>query len=223
MCGRFTLTVRPEKIAQELGIPVEHLPKIPPRFNIAPGQSVLCLTQTPEEGPAVSSFQWGLVPAWAEDPALGMHMINARAESLTEKPSFRGPLKESRCLIPADGFFEWKAAEEGKVPYYFRLRSRGVFTFAGLWTRWTAPTGVALRTCTIITTRPNALVAGIHPRMPVILAKKDRAAWIDPANYDTRQLTSLLEPYPASAMETYPVSRTVNDPENDTDECIIKL
>lgn len=222
MCGRFTLTL--EAGALQQAFPEYTLPAgTRPRFNIAPGQPVLAVPNTPAL--QADFFVWGLIPSWAKDPSIGARLINARAETLAEKPSFRGPYRYRRCLLLADGFYEWQAAPGSKVktPYFIRLKSGQPFTFAGLWEEWHAPDGSLVRSCAIITTAPNALMAALHERMPVILPPAAREAWLDPAPRRPESLQSLLAPYPAEEMSAYPVSSLVNRPENDRPELIRPL
>jgi putative SOS response-associated peptidase YedK len=217
MCGRFTATAPAEILAEEFGLE-ELPPQLPARFNIAPTQPVPVVTNWSHG--ALELFRWGLVPSWAEDPAIGARLINARAETLIERASFRDAYERRRCLVLADGFFEWKRIGKERTPMYARLRSRRPFAFAGLWEGWLAPTGELIRTCAIITTTPNELLAPVHDRMPVILRPEARAAWLDPALRDTEPLDDLLAPYPAAEMELYPVSSDVNSPANDHPRCI---
>jgi len=170
----------------------------------------------------LSLVRWGLIPSWAKDPDIGQRMINARAESLAEKPSFRGPLRRKRCLILADGFYEWQTVPGAtrKLPIYLRLKSRKVFAFAGLWDRWLDPDGVARTTCVIITTAPNALVAPIHDRMPVILPREHYHLWLEPAEQPPEKVLPCLKPYPADEMEAYAVAPLVNNPKVDDPKCV---
>ncbi len=219
MCGRFTLTVDTAELQQAFA-GFEFPNPLAPRYNIAPGQAVLAL---PNDGAKRADFfQWGLIPAWSRDPSVGARLINARAETLGEKPSFRGPYRYKRCLLPADGFYEWKSAagQKTKIPHYLRLKNGKPFAFAGLWDEWLGPDGSAIKTCAIITTTPNALVAEIHNRMPVILPPATWDAWLNPASLPPAQLNPLLSPYPAEQMETYPVSRLVNQSRLDRPEMI---
>jgi putative SOS response-associated peptidase YedK len=222
MCGRFTLAVDPAELQEafpEFSFPDQHAP----RFNIAPTQPVLAI---PNDGKnRADFFAWGLIPAWAKDSALGARMINARAETLAEKPAFRGALKYKRCLIPTSGFYEWKTMEgqKTKTPHFIHLKSGKPFAFAGLWDEWNSPEGGSLRTCTIITTEPNALMESIHNRMPVILPADHFAAWLDPAPRKSDELTPLLRSYDPTLMEAYPVSTLVNSPANDRAECVVPV
>ncbi|MEW6287745.1 MAG: SOS response-associated peptidase [Chloroflexota bacterium] len=219
MCGRFTLTVDPAQFQDTF--PGFLFPtKFAPRYNIAPSQPVLAIPN--DERNAADFFIWGLIPMWAKDPSIGSRLINARSETLAEKPSFRGSFKYKRCLILADGFYEWKtvAGKKTKTPYYIHLTDRRPFAFAGLWDVWESPDGSSLKTCTIITTEPNELMATLHNRMPAILHPRDYAKWLDPSPQTPESLLPLLKPYPAEAMTAYPVSTLVNKPGNDSPELI---
>jgi putative SOS response-associated peptidase YedK len=219
MCGRFTLVTRPEDIAAEFGVSdfsVSH----EARYNIAPTQDVLVLLAGGGER-QLAKFRWGLVPRWAQEINTRYSMINARAETLTEKPAYRQPFASQRCLVLADGFYEWQKLGNGKVPMYIRLKSRRPFGFAGLWDTWQpADGGDPLRSCTIITTTPNALLAPIHNRMPVILPPKAIDTWLQAQAAAQEELQGLLRPYPADELEAYAVSRYVNNPANDSPRCI---
>jgi putative SOS response-associated peptidase YedK len=218
MCGRFTLTVDPAGLQE--AFPEFTFPEqVAARFNIAPTQPVLVL---PNDGTNRADFYvWGLVPSWAKDPAIGSRLINARAETLAEKPSFRSAYKYHLCLIFADGFFEWQTRPGGKVPNHIRLRSGKPFAFAGLWEHWLSPDGSEIKSATIITTSPNELMAPIHDRMPVILPRAAYARWLDPTPLFPVDLNSLLVPYPAGEMIAYPVSTLVNSPANDRPEVLV--
>ncbi len=191
----------------------------PSRYNIAPTQSVAVVPNRAE--PQVDFFHWGLIPYWAKDPSIGNRSINARAETLASKPMFRNALIRRRCLIPADGFYEWKKNPDGtKTPVYIRLKSAKPFAFAGLWERWNSPGGSKVHSCTIITAEPNELMRDIHDRMPVILPEASYRRWLDPAEVDPSQIGKLLQSYPADEMQTVVVSRTVNNPRVDSPGCI---
>ena len=220
MCGRFTLTVDPGQL-QEAFPWVEFPEDISLRYNIAPSQPVAVV---PNDGlNRVDFFNWGLIPFWAKDPKIGNRMINARAETLAEKPSFRGSFKYKRCLVLADGFYEWRKepGTKTKTPMYLRMKNHKPFAFAGLWDNWHSSDGSEIRTFTIITTEPNTLVKEIHNRMPVILSQNVYSDWLQEGENDPSLLKSFLQPYPAEEMEAYPVSRYVNSPQNDSPECII--
>ena len=223
MCGRFSETAKIEKISRAFGIPKEKIPALTPRYNIAPSQNIAAIIQESGKEREIQLFRWGLTPSWSKDPAIRNKMINARAETLMTQPSFSRPLKKNRCLVIADGFFEWKKEERASKPYYIRLKSGDLFTFAGLWDEWKDPSGRPLRPCTIITGEPNELIRPIHNRSPVILPKPHRDLWLDPDATNLEELVSLLNPYPAGEMDAYPVSTLVNSADHDIPECIQEL
>jgi putative SOS response-associated peptidase YedK len=219
MCGRYRLVRKKEILAEvfDAGDDVDWAP----RYNVAPGQDVPVIRQhTSEPRRSLSLMRWGLIPSWAKDPKLGYKLINARAETVSDKPAFREALQSRRCLIPADGFYEWAKEEKAKSPYCFTLVDDSVFAFAGLWDRWTDRNGEALPTCSIITTSANALIAGVHDRMPVILEPENYDLWLDPGFRKTEPLLDLLQPYRAGSMHSWRVSPRVNSVENDDAECI---
>ncbi len=220
MCGRFTLSISAGQL--ELAFPWATPPaQLEPRYNIAPGQPVAVI---PNDGrQQVDFFNWGLIPFWAKHPRIGYRMINARAETAADKPAFRAAFRRRRCLVLANGFFEWQAVpgRRNKIPTLIQLQSGEPFAFAGLWETWQSPDGSVVLSCTIITTEPNELMAPIHDRMPVILPPEAYQQWIDPNELPPAQLQSLLRPYPAAAMRAYPVSTLVNNPRNDRPECIL--
>ena len=220
MCGRFTLTVNPAEV-QETFSPYTFPQKFAPRFNIAPTQPVLAIPNDDQN--TADFFVWGLIPMWAKDPAIGNKLINARGETLAEKPAFRGSLKYKRCLILADGFYEWKGADGKKVktPFFIHMKDRKPFAFAGLWDSWNSPDGSLIKSCTIITTEPNELTGIIHNRMPVILHPRDYAKWLDPSPQTPDQLKPLIKSFPAELMDAYPVSTLVNTPANDIPELVV--
>lgn len=218
MCGRFTLTLDPGELQALLDLgPFVHI--VQPRYNIAPSQPIP-IVKHPEKR-EVELYKWGLVPSWADDPKIGYRMINARSETAYEKPSFRAAFSRRRCLILADGFFEWHAEKKGapKTPYLFKLKNDHPFTFAGLYEHWQAPEGGELHTCTILTCPPNDLVKDYHDRMPVMLGEHTRWQWLEEST-DKETLLDFLIPYPAEEMKCYPVSRAVNSPENDGPEVL---
>lgn len=223
MCGRYVLTTPGEVLAElfEVPQPVE----LAARYNIAPTQPVPIVRTAESGGRELALVSWGLVPHWAKERAIGNRLINARAESLAEKPAFRSSFKHRRCLIPADGFYEWKPEGGGKQPWLLRLRGGAPFAFAGLWSRWQDPAagGEPFESCAIVTTTPNELAATVHDRMPAILPKERHALWLDSETYDPVALTALLAPIPADAMEAFPVSKRVNSPANEDPRCIEPL
>lgn len=210
MCGRYTLHHNTNQLALRFQI-TEEAAAASERYNIAPTQSVSVVVPI-EGGRRLDAFQWGLIPAWARDPGIGGKMINARAETLAEKPSFKQALVRRRCLIPADGFYEWKREGTARQPMHIRLNSGDLFAFAGLWEEWKQPDGTPLRTCTIITTSPNEVTALIHDRMPVILRPENEAVWLDASMTAVPDLLQMLRPYPAPEMEAFAVSKRVNAP-----------
>ena len=217
MCGRYTLKTPVEKLAEEFGFD-DFSVELPPNYNVAPTQGVAAVLE--EDGRRrLEVLRWGLIPPWADDPQIGSRMINARAETAPEKPSFRRAFRERRCLIPADGFYEWKRMNGGKQPYYIHMREGRPFAFAGLWESWKDDDGPEIRSCTILTTQPNALAGEIHDRMPVILPQGSYDVWLDP-EAEKDELYGLLAPYPEDEMEAYPVSRFVNSPSNNDPRCI---
>jgi len=219
MCGRYELHTQPAALALAFGVPFP--PHMRPRYNIAPMQDVPVIRRTPAGERELVDVRWGLVPRWAKDPAIGNRMINARAETLADKPSFRTALKKHRCLIPADGFYEWKQTPSGaKQPIHIGMKDHSPFAFAGLLERWLSPAGEVLDTCTIITTQSNALLSPLHDRMPVIVAPVAFDRWLDVANDDT---AALFAPYPADAMTYYPVSTRVNSVRNDDAKLILRV
>ncbi|NET35446.1 MAG: SOS response-associated peptidase [Cyanothece sp. SIO1E1] len=219
MCGRFSQSQSSETIATAFQLST--MPAIAPRYNIAPSQAISTIRVTLEQPERQHQLlRWGLIPAWSKDNKIGTRLINARAETIAQKPSFRAAFKQRRCLIIADGFYEWQRLETGKQPFYFQMGDRQPFAFAGLWERWQAPMGEAIESCTILTTAANQLLGAIHNRMPVILQPQDYDVWLDPTINQSEQLQSLLCPYPASAMISYPVSTQVNSPRNDSLDCI---
>lgn len=215
MCGRFTLR-RPNRVHAD-GLRTTHLPSLEPRYNIAPSQEVLAITGSPEQR-ELSLFVWGLIPSWSKEPK---GFINARAETLELRASFSDSFYARRCLIPADGFYEWKKSGKSKRPYYFQLRDESVFAFAGIWDRWRKD-DISINSCAIITTRPNDLVATIHDRMPVILPAADHELWLNP-KAQPEELTEILSPYPAAEMMNFPVSSEVNKPQNDNERLVIPV
>jgi putative SOS response-associated peptidase YedK len=217
MCGRYTLTAPVESLAEEFGFDASSV-DLPPNYNVAPTQGVAAVLSGGGER-RLEVLRWGLIPPWADDPQIGSRMINARAETAPEKPSFRRAFRERRCLIPADGFYEWKRTNGAKQPYYIHMKEGHPFAFAGLWESWKDDDGPEIRSCTILTTGPNALVGEIHDRMPVILPVGSYGAWLDP-EADRDELYGLLAPYLEDEMEAYPVSRFVNSPSNNDPRCI---
>jgi putative SOS response-associated peptidase YedK len=222
MCGRYTLSSPNDAIADLFEMP--ELPFLPARYNVAPTQEAAVVrVLKPGEPRQLDLLRWGLVPYWAENLSIGNRMINARSESVAEKPAFRRSFRKQRCLVATDGFYEWKKMGKLKQPYHIRRKDHRPFAFAGLWERWKDPEGRLIDTFTILTTSANELIRPLHDRMPVILARKDFGLWLDPAVNDPERLQELLVPAPGEEMETVPVSRTVNSPAYDACDCIAPL
>lgn len=217
VCGRYTLTVSASVLAEVFAVDV---PELRPRYNVAPTQMMGVVRLDGDGRRAWREGRWGLIPSWAKDPAIGNRMINARAETAADKPSFRAALRRRRCLVPADGFYEWRRTPDGKVPHLIRFGDGRPCGFAGLWERWRNPAGSLVDSYTILTTRPNELVADLHDRMPVILPPEVHDEWLAAAELERDRLDALLAPHPAGEMEAYAVSRHVNSPANDDPECV---
>jgi putative SOS response-associated peptidase YedK len=226
MCGRYRLARKKEILAETFD--VEDEVEWSPRYNVAPGQDVVVVRQDPT-GPirVLSLMRWGLVPSWAKDAKAGYKMINARAETVAEMPAFRDPFRSRRCLVPADGFYEWAKQGKQKSPFCFSMADDSIFAFAGIWDHWrdpnkTYPDKEWVETCSIITTSANALLSGIHDRMPVIMKHENYDLWLDPGFKKVGDLLDLLKPFPAGAMRHYRVSTRVNSVKNDDPACAEK-
>lgn len=223
MCGRYTLTSKGDEVA--LLFDLSELPPLPPRYNLAPTQEAAVVRVLGAGAPRHLDFlRWGLIPYWAEDRSIGNRMINARSESVADKPAYRWSFRKQRCLIPADGFYEWKKEGKLKQPFHIHRKDRQPFAFAGLWARWKPKDGGdPLDTFTILTTESNATIRPLHDRMPVILPRDQFDLWLDPTVEDRALLEPLLKPFDPDALELTPVSRTVNSPANDVPECVAPL
>lgn len=220
MCGRYTLAVDPAQIDLRFELAAA-APDLPLRFNVAPQQDLpVVVANSPNR---LDIMRWGLVPAWAKSPEIGYKTINARAETVAERPAYRAALRYHRCLVPATGYYEWQRTAHGKQPWYIHLSDEPVFAFAGLYDIWHSPDGSELRSYTILTTAANELMAPIHDRMPVILPREAEAAWLDPKETSSRAVLPLLQPYPAAAMDAYPVSTRVNDARHEGRDLIAPL
>ncbi len=217
MCGRFTLRTTPEILREEFDL--SDLPAdLSPRFNIAPSQPVAII---PNRLPRrLGLVRWGLIPHWAKDPSIGNREINARAETLAVKPSYREPLRRKRCLVPADGFYEWTGEGKARRPVFIHLKGDGPFAFAGLWDTWRSPAGEKVGSCSIVTTEPSEILRPIHDRMPVILPREAWATWLAPEPAEPDSLLPLLRPFPSELLELRPVSRYVNTPANEGPQCL---
>lgn len=220
MCGRFVLESPVDSIMNEFNAerPSFQLEK---SFNVSPGQTVLLLIS--EGKRKLIPCRWGYIPSWSKDEKIGNRMINARAETIAEKPSFKNAFKKRRCMVIADGFYEWRHRNNTKSPFFIRLKSKRPFGLAGLYNVWTSPDGKPLCTCTIVTTEANRILREIHGRMPAIISKKKYDVWLDPAINDSSELLPLLQPYPADEIEFFEVSKRVNSPKNDSPENIQPL
>lgn len=222
MCGRFALITPGPEIARLFRL--DAVPAISSRYNIAPTQRIFGVRATSENRREGTSFQWGLIPHWAKDPHIGRRMINARSETVAEKPAFRLSLRRRRCLIPADGYYEWAKLPNGKKqPYFIRLRSRQVFAFAGLWDVWEPEPDVSVESCALLTTTANELTRSVHERMPVILRPEDYDLWLDGKIQQPERLKRLLVPYSSEEMEAFPVSWRVNGLSYDGPLCVEPL
>jgi len=216
MCGRFTLHTPPEELREHFG--VDAVPDIGASYNVAPSQSVPAVRVADRQREMVL-LRWGLVPSWAKEAKVGYRMINARAETVADKPAYRAAFRRRRCLVPADGFYEWQQTAAGKQPWYFRIKRRGVFAFAGLWEHWEGEDEV-IESCSIIVTGANDTVRPVHDRMPVIIEPADYEHWLDPEVRQAATFKPLLRPYPADKMIACPVSTRVNSPANNDADCI---
>ena len=217
MCARYTMTLPDEALSKLYGL--ARFAEFEPRFNIAPAQRVPVVRLDPEGERELVLMQWGLVPAWARDIPIGAKLINARSETVAEKPAFRRAFQRRRCLMPADGFYEWQPTNGRKQPVYIRLVGGEPFAFASLWEAWTSPDGEVLETCTLLTTEPNELMRPIHNRMPVIVRAESYETWMS-VEAKPADLMGLFKPFSSEAMEAWPVSMYVNNPRNEGPECI---
>jgi putative SOS response-associated peptidase YedK len=219
MCGRYRLSRR-KQLVEEYFDTASGEEDWVPRYNIAPTQLVPVIRQNAKEPIRhLSLMRWGLIPSWAKDSSVAARMINARAETASTKPAFRDALKSRRCLVPADGFYEWMRTDKAKQPYCFEISNGELFAFAGIWERWKDPSGNWIKTCSILTTTPNAVTTAVHDRMPVILDQDSYESWLDPRMTNVSAASELLKPYDARLMRCYPLSTRVNSVANDDEEC----
>lgn len=219
MCGRFSLSAPAETVTQQFGVGKEG--RLTRRYNIAPSQPVAAVRVLPDlTNRELALLQWGLLPSWANDTAIAYKLINARAETAANKPAFRSAFRLRRCLIPADGFYEWQRRRGSTQPFHIRLRDGGLFAFAGLWEHWEKPGQPAVESCTILTTEANEAVKPFHDRMPVLLPVEAYDAWLDPKEHRPEQLLQLLTPISAELLEAIPVSTVVNNARHETADCI---
>jgi len=234
MCGRYTAAKDFSELIKLVGVIMTRAPFLTPRYNIAPTQLAPVIYMERHQ-PAMKLMRWGLIPSWAKDASVGSANINARSETITEKSSFRKPFQSQRCLIPADGFYEWQSTQNGKQPFRFTRKDGGFFCMAGLWDKWIRPprsgelnlgdgnepdASQVVETFTVITTTPNAMVARVHDRMPVILSPEHYGWWLEPKRFEPDFLKTLLRPYPAEEMDCHSVSKLVNSAKNDSPECL---
>ncbi len=218
MCGRFVSDIPPDQLKATYGL--HSLPDITPRYNIAPSQQVLAVRQDNGGERGMALLKWGLIPSWAKDPKISYKMINARSETVHEKPSFKNAFHSRRCIIPASGFYEWERRGKEKIPHYIHLKDGKIMSLAGLWDRWKSPEGNVVETCTILTTTANSLIKKLHDRMPVILHNDELELWLDKSIDEVDQLRELFNPYPSGRIEEHIVSKDVNSPSNDNPSLI---
>lgn len=229
MCGRYTLTAKQEELVQRFllkQIAEELMNELKPRYNIAPSQKMLAVRQSPEHGGReLAAFSWGLIPFWAKDPKIGYKTINARSETVAEKPAYRAAIKSRRCLIPASGFYEWLREEKSrpKQPFYVAMASGDVFSMAGVWESWKSPEGAVIVSCSILTTSANEIMAPVHHRMPVIIDEENYDCWLDLEEKNPEKLKSLFKPYASKQMICYPISTLVNSPRNEGPELLQEI
>jgi putative SOS response-associated peptidase YedK len=222
MCGRFALVANGEVVAEQFSL--LSAPQLAPRYNIAPTQPVAAVRVNATGARELTHFYWGLIPQWAKDIKMASRMINARAETISEKPSYRSPFKYRRCLVPVSGFYEWQKLSSGeKQPMYIQEADGSLLGIAGIYEHWSSPDGSEIDSVSLLTTRPNKFMADIHNRMPVIIEPADYNTWLDPQNNGSDLLLHLLRPYPSERMTAYPVSTLVNNPRNDVADCIMPL
>ena len=217
MCGRFA-AFSPNEVYAEHFHAISRVAAVP-RYNVVPSQPILAVREQKNGERELIPLRWGLIPSWAKDSQIGYRTINARAETVAEKPAFRHAFKKQRCLITADGFYEWKPEKASKQPYFIHRKDHQPLGFAGLWEHWEGEEGT-IESCTIIVTTANETLKAIHDRMPVILSPTHYDAWLNPGNQDSKQLQALLKPFPADRLEAYPVSTAVNSPRNDSAELL---
>lgn len=222
MCGRFTLATPAQQVAEHFGL--DDVPELSPRYNIAPTQPIAVVRRSADRPtPLLELRRWGLVPAWAKDAAIGSRMINARLETVAEKPAFRTAFRRRRCLVPADGFYEWKPHPKRRKPHYIHLEGHQVFGLAGLFERWKSPEGQVVESCTVLTTAANARLHALHDRMPILLDPAHYEAWLDPEQTDPDSILPLLRSQLSDRLRFHPVDFRVNNPRNDDAACIAPI
>ncbi len=218
MCGRFTLNSSSEALAADFEL--SEVALLEPRFNIAPSQGIVAVRENTAGVRECVELRWGLIPAWTKDPGKSHAPINARSETAADKPTFRRAMSRGRCLVPVTGFYEWREKAGGKQPFFFRMRERELFAIAGLYEIWRGKGGEVIESVALLTTEANALVAAVHPRMPVILAPADYGRWLDRKNRDSASVADLMVPCAVGGIESFAVSRQVNDPRFDQPACV---
>jgi putative SOS response-associated peptidase YedK len=219
MCGRYSLATPAQLVAEHFGL--TEVPELSPRYNIAPTQSIATVRRSPDRGaPVLELRRWGLIPSWAKDPEIGSRMINARVETAAEKPAFRAAFRRRRCLVPADGFFEWKPHPKRRKPHHVRLVDGGLLGLAGLFEAWKSPEGETIESCTLLTTAANAGLSALHDRMPIIVDPEHYQRWLDPDLQDPDSILPLTQPGVADRLRFHPVSLRVNNPRNDDPSCV---
>lgn len=225
MCGRYTLTAKQEELVQRFLLK-QIAEELKPRYNIAPSQRMLAVRQSSEHGEReLAAFSWGLVPFWAKDPKIGYKTINARSETVAEKPAYRAAIKSRRCLIPSNGFYEWQREEKSrhKQPFYAAMASGELFAMAGLWESWKSPEGSVIVSCSILTTSANEIMTPVHHRMPVIIDEENYDCWLALDEKNPEKLKSLFQPYSSKEMICYPISTFVNSPKNEGPELLLEI
>lgn len=220
MCGRFTLTSSGEELARRFEL--TSAPQLRPRYNIAPSQEVAVVREPVAGRRLLEPHRWGLIPSWAKDPAIGNRLINARCETAAQKPSFRSAMRSRRCVVPADGFFEWSGQGPERRPHWIHMREGGPFGIAGLWESWRGEGGEVIESCVLLTCAANGTIRDVHHRMPVILDPSDYGRWLDSDQRDTASLEDLLAPCPDDWLDVIPVGRHVNNPRNDDPACLLR-
>ncbi|NVN93469.1 MAG: SOS response-associated peptidase [Desulfuromonadales bacterium] len=221
MCGRIVTAISPEYLASLFGL--QDVPRIEPRYNVAPSQAVGVIRCDDSEHNRFDLMKWGLVPSWSKDTKIASHTINARSETVAEKPAFRHAIKYNRCIIPTSGFYEWLRTDQHKQPYFIHQANHAPMCFAGIWEHWNDPDGAVLETFSILTTTANELIGELHDRMPVILSPEDYEFWLNRNMHDAQLLERLYQPYPAERMAAYKVPDLINNPRFDSPSCILQV
>ena len=221
MCGRFTIDIPSELLFELFGL--AEYPRVTPRYNVAPTQQVPVIRRYGDGQNHLDFLQWGLIPSWAQEKSIGSRLINARSETVTEKPSFRQAIRYRRCLVLGSGYYEWKQEGNAKLPWYIRLKDGSPMVFAGLWETWKGADGEVVESCTILTTASNRLVEPLHDHMPVILHPDEYRTWLERTTTDPTSLKKMFQPYPADLMETWAVSQKVNSVKNESADLVLPV